>query len=267
MNAHHSLSIMAGRPWEKTMKNLHLLQKKGFLTDCHIVGNDFNTVKSAYQAHSVILAASTNYFCEQFVAKKPDEGELMVIEELSSECIKVGIDFVYGTVPTDWSGLQLLQEFGEQLDYQMATEYVSSVRDEYGVSTDTNPNVRKTNRIRRKKQFDEYVVTPDRGSVQIKREKPDPAYDKPVKRVKTEPVDPEPIKPAKKYNKQPVPQANPLFVLKANMGGEVAGVDDDRKISKECDDGEIADDSIVVLKTKTEKENVAEVGGEQEKVG
>ena len=124
-----NISIMAGT-WHKTIENLAEMQETGTLCDCRIVGDDFDSTKSEYQAHSAVLAASSKYFYNVFVAtfNKRNADIPIVLSGVHSKCIEVGISFMYGKVPANMDELQALEQCATTLTIPSALSYV---KDQY----------------------------------------------------------------------------------------------------------------------------------------
>ena len=113
---------------EVVLKNFLQLQRNDILCDCLIVGKDYKSVNASYPVHTALLAASCTYFCKQFMIQRPEHGNLLVIPSLDFQCIKIGIDYIYGKLPTIALHLDLLEEFAVTLDFKLAYDYARSVR-------------------------------------------------------------------------------------------------------------------------------------------
>ena len=120
--------------WEQTLEKLRVMQEVDLLCDCTVIGADYITTQAEYRAHSLILASSCQYLMDLIISTDLKTDEMLSIEGLNSDCIKTGLDFMYGVVPVNLAGIELLEEFATHFGLSSALAYTWGVRKDCGMS-------------------------------------------------------------------------------------------------------------------------------------
>ena len=105
--------------------------RQNLFCDVILVGYDYEETQLTFNAHAVVLAASSEVLYQMFSMDDFRAGSYIYrIDSIDSKTLKIVIDYIYGLIPTNVGDRKILKKGAELLKVLTVSSYFASLYDE-----------------------------------------------------------------------------------------------------------------------------------------